>query len=59
MLGIQTERGFVLTGDYGETSVSGVYAIGCNHHPLLAHVASKEGEIAEHIAGVHTAAKLI
>jgi dihydrolipoamide dehydrogenase len=59
-LGIQTERGFVLTGDYGETSVSGVYAIGdVTTTPLLAHVASKEGEIAvEHIAGVHTAAKL-
>ncbi|NLP01822.1 MAG: dihydrolipoyl dehydrogenase [Fibrobacter sp.] len=52
-LGIKTDRGYVLTGDYGETSVKGVYAIGdIVPTPLLAHVASKEGEIAaEHIAG--------
>ncbi len=59
-LDIKTERGYVLTGDYGETSVSGVYAIGdVTTTPLLAHVASKEGEIAaEHIAGIQTKAKL-
>jgi dihydrolipoamide dehydrogenase len=56
-LGIKTDqRGYVLTGDYGETSVPGVYAIGdITSTPLLAHVASKEGEIAaEHIAGIST-----
>lgn len=59
-LDIKTERGYVLTGDYGETSVSGIYAIGdVTTTPLLAHVASKEGEIvAEHIAGTQTTAKL-
>lgn len=59
-LDIKTERGYVLTGDYGETSVSGIYAIGdVTTTPLLAHVASKEGEIvAEHIAGIQTTAKL-
>ncbi len=59
-VGIKTEKGYVLTGDYGETSVSGVYAIGdVTITPLLAHVASKEGEIAaEHIAGITTTAKL-
>jgi len=54
-IGITTERGFIPVGDYNETQVQGVYAIGdVVATPLLAHVASKEGEIAvEHIAG-HT-----
>jgi dihydrolipoamide dehydrogenase len=53
-LGIEPEKGFVPTGDYYETSAAGVYAIGdVINTPLLAHLASKEGEIAvEHIAGV-------
>ncbi|HUX13769.1 MAG TPA: dihydrolipoyl dehydrogenase [Spirochaetia bacterium] len=52
-IGVKLEKGFIVTGDYYETAVSGVYAIGdCIPTPLLAHVASKEGEIAvEHIAG--------
>lgn len=56
-LGITTEKGYIPVGDYGQTSVKGVYAIGdVVKTPLLAHVASKEGEIAaEHIAGHETA----
>jgi dihydrolipoamide dehydrogenase len=52
-IGITTEKGFIPVGDYYETSAAGVYAIGdVVNSPLLAHVASKEGEIAvEHIAG--------
>lgn len=52
-LGIDTDKGFVTVGDYYETTVPGIYAIGdVIASPLLAHVASKEGEIAvEHIAG--------
>jgi dihydrolipoamide dehydrogenase len=52
-LGISANRGFILVGDFCETVVPGVYAIGdVVATPLLAHVASKEGEIAvEHIAG--------
>ncbi len=59
-LGISTEKGYVITGDYCETSVKGIYAIGdIVPTPLLAHVASKEGEIAaEHIAG-HPALKRV
>ncbi len=55
-----TERGFIETHDYYETSVPGIYAIGdVVASPLLAHVASKEGEIAvEHIAG-HKVEKVI
>jgi dihydrolipoamide dehydrogenase len=52
-LGIRTEKGFIKVGDYYQTDIAGVYAIGdVIASPLLAHVASKEGEIAvEHMAG--------
>jgi len=54
--GIKTERGFIITGDYYQTDVPSVYAIGdVVATPQLAHVASKEGEIViEHIAGRDT-----
>jgi dihydrolipoamide dehydrogenase len=50
---VKTEKGFIVTGDYYQTDEKGVYAIGdVIPTPLLAHVASREGEIAvEHIAG--------
>jgi dihydrolipoamide dehydrogenase len=53
-IGITLERGFVPVGDWGQTAAKGVYAIGdITSTPLLAHVASKEGELAaEHIASV-------
>lgn len=59
-LGIKLEKGFIPVGDYYRTSVEGVYAIGdVVDSPMLAHVASKEGEIAvEHLAGHQTPAKL-
>ncbi len=52
-IGMKTERGYIQVGDYYETAVKGVFAIGdVVNTPLLAHVASKEGEIAvEYIAG--------
>jgi dihydrolipoamide dehydrogenase len=52
-IGLKTEKGFIPVGDYGQTSVKGVFAIGdVVATPLLAHVASKEGEIAvEYMAG--------
>lgn len=51
--GVSLERGFVQVGDYYQTGAAAVYAIGdVIATPLLAHVASKEGEIAvEHMAG--------
>ena len=47
------DRGYVTIGDYCQTSAAGIYAIGdITRTPALAHVASKEGEIAvEHMAG--------
>jgi dihydrolipoamide dehydrogenase len=52
-IGIKTEKGFIKVRDYYQTDVSGIYAIGdVVATPALAHVASKEGEIAvEHMAG--------
>jgi dihydrolipoamide dehydrogenase len=52
-IGLETEKGFIPVGDFYATSVESVYAIGdVVQTPQLAHVASKEGEIAvEHMAG--------
>jgi len=46
------ERGYVQTTDYCQTHAAGIYAIGdITRSPALAHVASKEGEMAvEHMA---------
>ena len=53
-VGLQADnRGFIPVGDYNQTRARGVFAIGdVTSTPLLAHVASREGEIAvEYIAG--------
>ncbi len=52
-VGIPTERGFIPVGDFNQTRVPGIYAIGdVVNTPLLAHVAFKEAELAvEHMAG--------
>ncbi|MBU5613872.1 dihydrolipoyl dehydrogenase [Geomonas azotofigens] len=59
-IGVRTENGYVQVGDHYRTDVPGVYAIGdVIKSPLLAHVASKEGEIAvEHMAGHPCAARV-
>ncbi len=52
-IGLETEKGCIPVGDYYQTKVKSVFAIGdVLSSPQLAHVASKEGEIAvEYIAG--------
>jgi dihydrolipoamide dehydrogenase len=52
-VGIVPEKGFIPVGDYYQTKVPGIYAVGdVVATPLLAHVAFKEAEIAvERIAG--------
>jgi dihydrolipoamide dehydrogenase len=59
-VGIKREKGFIPVGNYYQTSAAGIFAIGdVVNSPALAHVASKEGEIAaEHLAGHQTPAKL-
>lgn len=51
-LGVRMERGYIITGDYHETSCAGIYAVGdITTYPQLAHTASKAGEIvAERVA---------
>lgn len=53
VVGVKTDRGFIVVDEYGKTSVNGIYAIGdVAGPPLLAHVASHEGIVtADHIAG--------
>jgi len=58
-LGVTVDaRGFVPTNDRCETNVPGVYAIGdVSGAPMLAHKASKEGEVAAEVIAGHPAAK--
>jgi dihydrolipoamide dehydrogenase len=57
-IGVKVERGFVPTDPLGRTNVDGVYAIGdVSGHPMLAHKASKEGEVVAEIIAGHKAAK--
>lgn len=52
------KRGFVLTGDTCNTNVPGIYAIGdLAGGALLAHKASKEGEIAAEVIAGHKSAR--
>jgi dihydrolipoamide dehydrogenase len=59
-LGIETEKGFIPVADYYQTKVPSVYAIGdVVATPQLAHVASKEAEIAvEYMAGENPVKKI-
>ncbi|NNF01927.1 MAG: dihydrolipoyl dehydrogenase [Bacteroidia bacterium] len=56
--GIITDKGKILTNDFYETNIPGIYAIGdVTSGPALAHVASAEGIICvEKIAGMDPAA---
>jgi dihydrolipoamide dehydrogenase len=58
-LGVELDQsGFVRTNERGETNVEGVYAIGdVSGPPMLAHKASKEGEVVAEVIAGHAAAK--
>ena len=53
-IGVQTERGAVITDRHMCTNVSGVYAVGdCNGKLMLAHTAYREAEVAvNHMLGI-------
>ena len=57
-IGVKVERGFVPTDISGKTNVPGIYAIGdVSAVPMLAHKATKEGEVVAEIIAGHKAAK--
>lgn len=57
--GVQIDgRGFVQTNDRGQTNIEGIYAIGdVSGPPMLAHKASKEGEVVAEVIGGKRSAK--
>jgi dihydrolipoamide dehydrogenase len=57
-LGVKVERGFVPSDGQGRTAVPSIFAIGdVTAMPMLAHKASKEGEVVAEIIAGHKAAK--
>lgn len=58
-IGVQIDpRGFVMTNELCQTNVEGIYAIGdVSGPPMLAHKASKEGEVAAEVIAGKIAAK--
>jgi dihydrolipoamide dehydrogenase len=57
-LGVEVVKGFVPTDATGRTKVPGIYAIGdCSSMPMLAHKATKEGEVVAEVIAGHKAAK--
>ncbi len=57
-LGVKVERGFIPSDQLGRTAVPNIYAIGdVSGQPMLAHKASKEGEVVAEIIAGHKAAK--
>jgi dihydrolipoamide dehydrogenase len=57
-VGVKVERGFVPTDGVGRTNVPSIFAIGdVSGQPMLAHKASKEGEVVAEVIAGHRAAK--
>jgi dihydrolipoamide dehydrogenase len=57
-VGVKVEHGFVPTDGVGRTNIPTIYAIGdVSGVPMLAHKASKEGEVVAEVIAGHKAAK--
>ncbi|NOU30814.1 MAG: dihydrolipoyl dehydrogenase [Polyangiaceae bacterium] len=57
-VGVKVERGFVPSDKQGRTNVPSIYSIGdVSGQPMLAHKASKEGEVVAEVIAGHKAAK--
>jgi dihydrolipoamide dehydrogenase len=56
-IGVKIEKGFIKVDEHMRTNVEGVYAIGdVAGQPMLAHKATKEGEVAAEVIAGHAAA---
>lgn len=57
-IGVKVERGFVPSDQFGRTNVPNIFAIGdVTAQPMLAHKATKEGEVVAEVIAGHKAAK--
>jgi dihydrolipoamide dehydrogenase len=57
-VGVKMERGFVPSDKSGRTNIPSIYSIGdVSGGPMLAHKASKEGEVVAEVIAGHKAAK--
>ncbi|HSO38235.1 MAG TPA: dihydrolipoyl dehydrogenase [Labilithrix sp.] len=57
-VGVKVERGFVPADDVGRTNVKTIFSIGdVSGMPMLAHKATKEGEVVAEVIAGHKAAK--
>ena len=57
-VGVTVEKGFVPSDPLGRTNVPGIYSIGdVSGHPMLAHKATKEGEVVAEVIAGHKSAK--
>jgi len=57
-IGVKVERGFVPSDQFGRTNVPSIFAIGdVTGQPMLAHKATKEGEVVAEVIAGHKAAK--
>jgi dihydrolipoyl dehydrogenase len=56
-IGVKVEKGFIKVDEHMRTNVEGVFAIGdVAGQPMLAHKATKEGEVAAEVIAGHAAA---
>jgi dihydrolipoamide dehydrogenase len=57
-IGVKVERGFVPSDKHARTNIPSIYSVGdVSGQPMLAHKASKEGEVAAEVIAGHKAAK--
>ena len=57
-IGVKVERGYVPSDSFGRTNVPNIFAIGdVTAQPMLAHKATKEGEVVAEVIAGHKAAK--
>jgi dihydrolipoamide dehydrogenase len=57
-IGVKVERGFVPSDRHARTNIPSIYSVGdVSGQPMLAHKASKEGEVAAEVIAGHKAAK--